>query len=421
MRRSLCVCCGQPAAFGGANTTICLWGIVHGAAGLGGLERPVEARGRTGFVMPGTYDIDIHGVIRLRLVDATTDDVAKVRRQIGLPTNAATGDADIVIRFVERACTQPLTYVRVRECGFDANDFFVLRGTGGTPACASIPFDRIGACPEIVCERALPAVPHLVALINLTMLSKGVLPLHASAYVQDGRGVVVTGWAKGGKTECLLAAMDLGAEYVGDEWVYLTSDRTALGLPEPMRMWWWQLEQFPRLRGGRSGAQRATMAAWSRAASAAGRLSALRGPIAAIPRKAAPILGRQAYVQIPPAEIFGADRILLRGRVDALVLLASHTSNDIVTRPVLGQEIASRMAASLVDERVPLLDHYTQFRYAFPDRSSALVEQAGELERKLLAQTLVGLPSTSAFHPYPCDIAALGEAVHRACQDLWAS
>jgi hypothetical protein len=371
--------------------------------------------------MPGTQDIDIHGVVRLRLVDATAGDIAKVRRQIGLPTDAASGDADIVIRFVDRACTQPLTYVRVHECGYDDNDFFVLRGKDETRACASIPFDRVGASPEIVCERALPAVPHLVALINLTMLSKGVLPLHASAYVHDGRGVVVTGWAKGGKTESLLAAMDRGAQYIGDEWVYLTSDRIGLGLPEPIRLWWWQLEQFPRLRARRSGAQRATMSAWSRAASAAGRLGALRGPIAAIPRKAAPILGRQAYVQVPPAEIFGADRILLHGRVDVLVLLASHTSDNMVIRPMSVEEIASRMAASLVDERAPLLDHYTQFRYAFPDRSSALVEEAAELERKLLAQSLHGLPSTSAFHPYPCDIAALGETVRRACKDLGAS
>jgi hypothetical protein len=371
--------------------------------------------------MPGNQDIDIHGVVRLRLEDATAEDVAKVRRQIGLRVAPAVGDPDIVIRFVDRARTEPLTYVRVHECGFDGDDFFVLRGKGGAPACASIPFDRVGACPEIVCERALPAVPHLVALINLTMLSKGVLALHASAYVDSGRGVVVTGWAKGGKTESLLAAMDRGAEYVGDEWVYLTSDRIALGLPEPIRLWSWQLEQFPQLRGRRSGVQRAAMTAWSRAASAAGRLGAMRGPIAAIPRKAAPILGRQAYVQVPPAEIFGADRILLHARVDAIVLLGSHTSSDMVIRPVSGEEIASRMAASLVDERAALLDHYTQFRFAFPDRTSPLIDEASELERKLLTKALAGLPSTSAFHPYPCDIAALGEIVQRACHELWAA
>jgi hypothetical protein len=371
--------------------------------------------------MPGAQDIDIHGVVRLRLVDATADDVAKVRRQIGLPAHGAAGDADIVIRFADHACARPLTYVRVHECGFDDNDFFVLRGKGGAAGCASVPFDRVGACPEIVCERALPAVPHLVALINLTMLSKGVLPLHASAYVQDGRGVVVTGWAKGGKTESLLAAMDRGAQYVGDEWVYLTDNRTALGLPEPIRLWSWQIDQFPELRAARSVSQRATMSAWSRGASAAGRVQGLRGPIAAIARRAAPILERQAYVQVPPAEIFGADRILLRGPVDALVLLASHASDDMVIRPMSAEEIASRMAASLVDERAPLLNHYTQFRYAFPDRTSRLIDEAADLERKLLARSLHGLPSTSVSHPYPCDVVALGETVRRAWQNVGGS
>ena len=93
------------------------------------------------------------------------------------------------------------------------------------------------------------------------------------------------------------------------------------------------------------------MSAWSRAASAAGRLGALRAPMAAIPRKAAPILGRQAYVQIPPAEIFGADRILLQGRVDLVLLLASHTSDNMVIRAMSAEEIAEWLPLSSTSAR----------------------------------------------------------------------
>ena len=34
---------------------------------------------------PTTRDFDLHGVVRLRVLDATPADVAKVERQLGLP------------------------------------------------------------------------------------------------------------------------------------------------------------------------------------------------------------------------------------------------------------------------------------------------------------------------------------------------
>ena len=80
-------------------------------------------------------------------------------------------------------------------------------------------------------------MPHLVALVNVTALAKGVLPLHATAFTAGSTGVLVVGWSKGGKTETLLGCMAAGAEYVGDEWVYLTDDGQMLGLPEPIRVW----------------------------------------------------------------------------------------------------------------------------------------------------------------------------------------
>ena len=67
-----------------------------------------------------------------------------------------------------------------------------------------LPLERAGDRCEIVCERGLSAVPHLVAIVNLTALAHGVLPLHASAFSWNGTGILATGWAKGGKTEALL-------------------------------------------------------------------------------------------------------------------------------------------------------------------------------------------------------------------------
>src|SRR5262249_13573465 len=144
-------------------------------------------------------------------------------------------EPDITICFVDALQPGPLTLIGAGDSGFSGDSFFVKRGRGGADGLVSVPFDRVTRGLEIVCERRLPAVPHLIALINLTALAKGVLPVHAAAFIAGETGVLVTGWSKGGKTETLLGSLDHDIEYVGDEWVYLTDDGRMLGLPEPIR------------------------------------------------------------------------------------------------------------------------------------------------------------------------------------------
>ena len=82
-----------------------------------------------------------------------------------------------------------------------------------------VPLARSGCCfpgadvggpCELRCEHGVGRVPHLVALVNLAVLARGGVALHASAFARDGSATVATGWSKGGKTEALLAACDAG-------------------------------------------------------------------------------------------------------------------------------------------------------------------------------------------------------------------
>lgn len=363
---------------------------------------------------------DLHGVVTVGLEDATPQDVEKVERQLGPLRGRLDRRADISVRFVDRATTQPLTYVRLGEAGFNDDGFFVLRGKGGVAAKAMIPFEQVGEHPQIICERAMPAVPDLLALINLTALSKGVLPLHASAFTSGSTGVLVTGWAKGGKTESLLACMAQGARYVGDEWVYLSDNGQMMGLPEPIRLWSWHLRQLPDLLRSRPTPDRLRLSMWDYAATTSAKVAKTRLPGATLVRKGAPVIGRQAFLQIPPADLFGAEMMALRGTMDAVVLVASHEAAGIEVCSAGPTEVSRRMTASLVDERAPLLDHYQQFRFAFPDKYSAVIDTAEQTERQLLGQFLDGRPTAKVLHPYPCDIAALGTAVMTAALDAIA-
>ena len=369
--------------------------------------------------MVSSDDFDLHGIVGVRLVDATPDDVARVRRQLGPIQQSLTRPPDITIRFAERLETGPLTYVGVGDAGFDDQHFYVLRGRGSTPAKARFPFDAVGGSLEIVCERAMPAVPHLLSCINMVALGRGVLPLHASAFEHAGRGILVMGWAKGGKTETLLASMERGASYIGDEWVYLTEDRQMRGLPEPIRLWAWHLAQLPEVLAGRSLRDRTRLATWRRLASAVESTANGRaGPGTGLARRAQPVLQRQAFLQIPPEELFGPDRVTLHGRLDVAMLMLSHEAPDIVIRRAGPQELSGRMAASLAYERAQFLDHYRQFRYAFPSRRSETVEAAVAREGELLKALFDGRPAGVVSHPYPCDIAALGLAVAEAAEEL---
>jgi thymidylate kinase len=354
----------------------------------------------------------------VRLLDATPADVAKVGRQLGLPATEPAGAADLTVRFVDVATHRPLTFVGLGDAGYNRDGFFVLGGPDSTTGRTRIPFDDLGAAPEIVCERTVRAVPHLLTMINLVALGKDVLPLHASAYTLDGLNVLVTGWSKGGKTEALLAAMDRGGSYVGDEWVYLTPDREMLGLPEPIRLWDWHLAQFPDLLRARPTAERARLATW-RTIGAATRAAAGSGlPGSRLASRVHPGASRQAYLQVPPRELFGADRVVLRAPLDASVLLLSHDSPGITSEVVEQAEIARRMGASLAEERERFLAHHRQFLYAFGDRPSPVVDSATTREARLLSDLFGQGQCATVSHPSPCDIRSLGDAVLDAASRL---
>ena len=367
-------------------------------------------------------DFDLHGIVRVRLVDPQAADVAILRRQLGPLDGPAQGAADITVRFSDRlAVDRPLTYVGFPEAGYDGRSFYLLKGQRGASSRTHIPFEDVGVrrC-DIVAERAAGSVPHLLAIVNLTALTREVLPLHASAFLLDGTGVLATGWSKGGKTETLLAFAAHGARYVGDEWVYLTVDGEMVGLPEPIRLWHWHLRQLPHIWSGLSRSSRARLALLDGAASQAERLAPALPAASSVLRRAAPVLRRQAFRQIAPHELFGAGGTAPRARLDALLLVTSHDRPDVVMRALTGDQVADRMRASLQEERSSFMASYRQFRFAFPDRCSDVVERAEELEAKLLTRVFAGRPAFEISHPYPFQVADLVQPVRKAVAQLTA-
>jgi hypothetical protein len=365
----------------------------------------------------GGVDFDLHGLVGVRLMGATAGDVAAVRRQLGPVEGTLARRPDIVIRFLPQlALRGPVRLLGLGETGFTENDFFILRDRNNAPIKLRIPFEQLGEQCELVCQSGISAIPLLIAIVNLTALARGALPLHATAFRYRGCGALVTGWAKGGKTEALLAFMAHGAEYIGDEWVYLDQNGRMHGIPEPIRVWDSHLTDLPQLRRRLPRGSRSKL--WT--------LKRLIGLVNAgrngLPRyvsgRVLSLLNRQLHVQVPPEKLAGyfaarggetksVSLGTLTGSCDKLVFIGSHDSPKVVARPIDPREVARRMVFSLQQEQQVLQSHYWMFRFAFPQRSNPLIEQLESLQRARLSEFLAGKEAYEVLHPYPAPIPKL--------------
>jgi hypothetical protein len=361
-------------------------------------------------------DFNLHGLVGIRLLNATARDINAVARQLGPIQGPLAGDPDITIRFVDQLqLSSPIRYLGLDDAAFTDDAFLVLRSKHKARAKVQIPFERIGQRCEIVCERGLPAVPLLIPILNLTALNKGALPLHAAAFSYQGTGVLTTGWSKGGKTETLLAFVANGAQYIGDEWVYITPDGKKMhGIPEPIRVWHWHLQSLPQYwslvgQGDRARLHTLKFVAQTmdRAANGASNGSA---PLNLM-RRVAPMVKQQMYVDVPPQKIFNRELGQMSGNLDKIFFVGSHELSDVTVQPITPEEVASRMVFSLQEERQDLLSFYYKFRFAFPNACNELLEQAEERQREILMRVMAHKATYAVYHPYPFSLPLLYDAM----------
>lgn len=385
-----------------------------------------DASARASAVGDEPVDLDLHGLVGIRLVGGSPSDVRAVQRQLGALPRTTLAEPDITIRFVPRLdYAGVLTHVGMGDTAYDDESFYVLRAKNNTAVRVKIPFESVGSTCEIVAETGLPAVPLLLAIVNFTVLAKGALPLHASTVLHEGRGILATGWSKGGKTETVLSLMQHGAQYVADEWSYISGDgRTVAGVPEPVRLWNWHLRQVPELRQRLlSRPARMRLDALDAAGRGLRRLAATpwgsaSTPAAGLLRRAEPVLSRQAYVQVEPHLIFGESMGPVTAPLDVILLVFSHASDEVTLTPISSEEVAERMRFSLQQERLTFTSYYQQFRYAFPERSSQVVESASDREAELLGKVVAGKQTYSLSHPYPVDLDRLYAALRHLDRGL---
>jgi len=366
-------------------------------------------------------DYDLHGFVGIRLLGATAKDAAAVAGQLGLSPTTLSREPDIVIRFVKELPTRsPLRCLGVADAAFTDDAFLILRARHKTRAKVQIPFERIGRTCQIVCESGLPGVPLLIEILNVTMLAKGLIPIHASAFAYDGVGVLAVGWSQGGKTEALLALMAQGAQYVGDEWVYVSRDgRTMYGIPQPIRVWDWHLQDMPAYKNGVGMGALLRLRAVKAARFLGQTLSrgvAGRVMPAGTLRRVVALLDRQLNVDVSPSRLFGPEHAVRSATFDRLLLVVSHDLPGVMVEPVDPAEVARRMVFSLRQERSRLMSYYQKSLFAFPGRVNPLLEQLDEIHALMLSRVFSGKPAYAIHHPYPMRLSCLFDTIRPLCR-----
>jgi hypothetical protein len=365
----------------------------------------------------GVTEFDVHGLVILRLHDAPRHVLDALTRELGPPAPAPRGVPDLTVRFVDRLPTTGyLRLLGLHAAAFDDEHFYLLDAQRRR---TRVDFARLGGPCEMVCEREVAAIPLLIPILGLYLQQAGRVLLHAASFVHRGRGVLVAGWQKGGKTETLLPFMAEGAHYVADEWT-VVGPEGLYGLSSIARVWDWHLRHVPEYWPRLTRAQRARLRVWRLYRAlyrTLPRHEHLRSWPVRLLRQVSTEGGAawQGVDRVPPAALFD-DRVW-RGRapLDRVILPVLGLDDDVAVVPTDAATVARRMVSSLEFERAALTTAHQQFRFAFPHRRNPVLDGARERELRLLTAALDGVPAVELRHPYPVALPELYRAAAPHC------
>ena len=349
-------------------------------------------------------DHSVHGLVTIRTTSAPPVILNKLKRRLGPSTEVADDEPDIYISFENSLPIHGrLRFLGLNKAAYDDEHFYLLDDSGHK---MRIDLETAGERCEIRCERAFNSIPFLMPLIGLRLLRKGHVLLHSSAFVRDGKGALVAGWQKGGKTEMLLAFTTAGASYLTNEWTIVSPDEGTLrGVGGVLQIWDWHLRHTPLYYGRLPERDRRRLAVFRLYQRVYDMLPGRSSPRGVV-RKALEQLSLEGgvallrQVRVTPERLF--DDAIWKGPAPLdLVFLATVGDSGTKIYPIDTQEVAQRMVASQAYERRDMLAAYDHFRFAFPGRSNQLLEQAGKYELQMLTRAFSGKAAHEITHPYP--------------------
>lgn len=346
-------------------------------------------------------DFDIHGLIGIRLTDASPEDVEAVLNQVGDFRRALCRPADITIRFTRKPSS---------DCA-----------VGAKAASFRIPFGQLGGPCEVVYASGQKSLPLLMPLLSLTALTKSCVALHGSAFVHNGAGIILAGAPGSGKTSALLGFMSMGAEFIADDWVLLQSEADSMyGLSGEIEL---SLPAFEVLGRGESairGARRSLVRALRLLVTRFRKHERLNehSYLRRAARKALAVMIENSIPMRDPRVLFPGQVGSLTARPAKLFLLCRDDHTEIIVERITTSEMAPKIARLIEREQARLMDCYAAFRLAFPNRANPLLDRIAEFQEQAVTRALANLECYVVHHPrYPV-VAKLHEAIRPFCTSI---
>ncbi len=351
-------------------------------------------------------DLDLHGIVGIRLFGAGPADVTHVCRDTGALERGFSRPPDIVVRFTAGLPIRPITWMEPDRSGVTEDGWLFLRQGRATVA---IDLANIGSQCEVLCERGAASIPFLSELVNLAALKKGYAAVHAAAFVLDGIGVLVAGRAHSGKTGVLLAFAEQGAEYVGDEWIFLQGDGDAMyGTARDLEIKHWHLRALPRLRRMLPATQ-AGMAWVTQYLEEPQRHSdgRRRSDYSRLVTRLRSALCRRLQTGIAPQALFGSRVRNVAARPDKVFITLSQSEPLITVERADPTRVALQAQAASCWTQGALWRAYQAWRFAFPELENAFLEQAQQRHREILCRAMRNAETWTLRHPYPFSFSEL--------------
>jgi hypothetical protein len=333
---------------------------------------------------------------------------------------AGSPPAAVVVRDLSSDAAKELLARRVTEIqnaardhvvsAFDGRDLHLIRGG----RVCSIP-DPLHERPALISSEArFPLEPLFGTVVRpvlqLALLDRGCVAVHAACIEIAGRAVLVAGWSESGKTEIALALVEQGAAFLSDKWTLLDSGGGASIFPTGVGVRRWVLPYLPRLaRSLPPAAQRRFRAAGlaaiaSRAARVANSRAGATGRAGHLLEQALEPANRAA---LTPSELRAAygqhDDPSRTVPLGLLVLLTNAPVGELNVRPVSPEWAAARLARAAAYERREFFSLLQRRAYAEPLVEADPVAEAIAAERRLLEPVLTAVPAIEVRTTFPSD------------------
>jgi len=371
--------------------------------------------------MSHTVDFNLHNLFSIRLENPSPKAIQAVKNQVGVQPSMLSGEPDLTVQYVDRF-DDPMYHLVMGKTGFIKDEFYVMAGNGRKDHRVQFPFEALGQPCKLICEAGTTEIPLLNLIINLRMLAKGLVPIHASAFVSEGVGVVVNGWPKGGKTSTLFSFLNHDAQFISDDWLFVDSNSKIYGLMQPIKLSDWQLNQLPDFQSkvARSKQWVIQGVRWldsvAQAMTGSSRTDFL--PVKTFNKGLKYLNESQRHVNLSPATLFGPDLVPPTGHFDVLLLTLSQDAQHITIAPMSTETAIERLLAALQNEWMQWEGYYTQFLYAFPHRRNMLMDTSRNVQRKLLEHILADKYILAVNHPHPVNLDKLYQEINRVLKQL---